>query len=383
MGKLELIVNGESQNGILPHQALVKMTEMGAIKGNPAIEETQIQPASLDLRLGKKAWRVRASFLPGPKCRIQDRLTELGLHEIDLSEGALLERGSVYIVQLVESLDLPDFLRGVANPKSSTGRVDVFTRLITDKAEDFDVVAQGYKGPLYLEIFPRTFGVIVRAGARLNQLRLTGAEERVEGAALESLLRTKAVLDRTLSKAENRTLSRGVPLSVDLEGINGSSLVGYKAKRHAPLIDLERVNFYTPSDFWEAINKNDHRSIILDPDEFYILASREAVSVPHEYAAEMVPYDAFTGEFRAHYAGFFDPGFGHETGKAGGTRAVLEVRSYGVPFMISHGQLVGRLKYERLASTPDLLYGAAAGSSYQKQGLKLSKHFKPWKHYQV
>ncbi|MEK9848765.1 MAG: 2'-deoxycytidine 5'-triphosphate deaminase, partial [Rhodospirillaceae bacterium] len=222
--------------------------------------------------------------------------------------------------------------------------------------------------------------VIVRAGARLNQLRLTGVEERVEGAALESLLRTKAVLDRTLSQAENRTLSRGVPLSVDLEGINGSSLVGYKAKRHAPLIDLERVNFYTPSDFWEAINKNDHRSIILDPDEFYILASREAVSVPNEYAAEMVPYDAFTGEFRAHYAGFFDPGFGHETGKAGGTRAVLEVRSYGVPFMISHGQLVGRLKYERLSSTPDLLYGAAAGSSYQKQGLKLSKHFKPWKH---
>ena len=380
MGNLEPIVNGESQHGILPHQALVKMTEMGAIKGNPAIEESQIQPASLDLRLGKKAWRVRASFLPGPKCRIQDRLIELGLHEIDLSEGALLERGSVYIVQLVESLDLPDFLRGVSNPKSSTGRVDVFTRLITDRAEDFDVVAQGYKGPLYLEIFPRTFGVIVRAGARLNQLRLTGVEEKVEGAALENLLRTKSVLDRTLSKAENRTPPRGVPLSVDLEGINGSSLVGYKAKRHAPLIDLERVNFYTPNDFWEAINKNDHRSIILDPDEFYILASREAVSVPNEYAAEMVPYDAFTGEFRAHYAGFFDPGFGHETGKAGGTRAVLEVRSYGVPFMISHGQLVGRLKYERLSSTPDLLYGAAAGSSYQKQGLKLSKHFKPWKH---
>lgn len=383
MGKLEPIVNGEGQNGILPHQALVRMAEMGAIKGNPPIEKSQIQPASLDLRLGERAWRVRASFLPGPQCRIEDRLTELGLHEIELSGGALLERGSVYIVQLLESVELPDFLRGVANPKSSTGRVDVFTRLITDRAADFDVVAEGYKGPLYLEIFPRTFGVIVRTGARLNQLRLTGVEERVEGEALESLLRAKAVLDRPLSQSENRTLSRGVPLSVDLEGIDGSSLVGYKAKRHAPLIDLERVNFYAPSDFWEAINKNEHRSIILDPDEFYILASREAVSVPREYAAEMVPYDAFTGEFRAHYAGFFDPGFGYEKGKAGGTRAVLEVRSYGVPFMISHGQLVGRLKYERLASMPDLLYGAAAGSSYQKQGLKLSKHFKPWKNYPV
>jgi len=365
-------------SGVLPYQALAALMKAGAISAATGIEEAQIQPASLDLRLGKKAWRVRASFLPGPGRTVADRVAEFGLHEIDLTDGALLERGCVYIVPLLESLDLPGDLAGVANPKSSTGRLDVFTRMISDGAADFDVAEAGYRGPLYAEIFPRTFSVIVRAGTRLNQLRLTRGDHGVEGAALEKLLREQAVLDRPLSETEARTLSRGVPLSVDLDGIGGADLVGYKARLHAPLIDLDRVNFYDPAEFWEPIYRTPDRAVILDPEDFYILASREAVSVPLDHAAEMVPYDAFAGEFRAHYAGFFDPGFGHATADAAGTRAVLEVRSHGVPFMIEHGQLVGRLKYERLCAVPDRLYGVDAGSSYQRQGLKLSKHFKPW-----
>ncbi len=364
--------------GVLPYQILADLVRLGIIDGTLKLESNQLQPASIDLRLGDKAWRVRASFLPGPNRTVRNRLIDFGLHQIDLTSGGLLERGSVYIVPLIEELDLPEGLSGIANPKSSTGRLDVFTRLITDGGADFDVVPSGYKGPLYLEIFPRTFSIIARAGMRLNQLRITGLGGKVEGPALESLLRDQAVLDRPLSESESRTLSRGVPLSVDLEGINGSNLVGYRAKLHSPLVDLDRIKFYDPSEFWDPIYRNPSRNLILDPEDFYILASREAVSVPIDHAAEMVPYDAFTGEFRAHYAGFFDPGFGHISEGGDGTRAVLEVRSHGVPFLIEHGQLVGRLKYERLSAVPDLLYGDAAGSSYQKQGLKLSKHFKPW-----
>ena len=252
-------------SGVLPYQALAALMETGAISAATGIEEAQIQPASLDLRLGKKAWRVRASFLPGPGRTVADRVAEFGLHEIDLTDGALLERGCVYIVPLLESLDLPGDLAGVANPKSSTGRLDVFTRMISDGAADFDVAEAGYRGPLYAEIFPRTFSVIVRAGTRLNQLRLTRGDHGVEGAALEKLLREQAVLDRPLSETEARTLSRGVPLSVDLDGIGGADLVGYKARLHAPLIDLDRVNFYDPAEFWEPIYRTPDRAVILDP----------------------------------------------------------------------------------------------------------------------
>jgi dCTP deaminase len=364
--------------GVLPYQVLAALVGSGEISADRPIEPAQLQPASLDLRLGTTAWRVRASFLPGPKRTVAEQIESFGLHEIDLTGGALLERGCVYVVPLLESLALSPALSGVANPKSSIGRLDVFTRLITDQGADFDVVPRGYHGPLYAEIFPRTFSIIARTGSRLNQLRLVRGTPDVREAELKRLLDNNELLDRTLSEREIGTLFRGVPLSVDLAGIGGSNLIGYKARPHAPLVDLDRIGHYDPTLYWEPIHRSAETSVVLNPEDFYILASKEAVSVPVDCAAEMVPYDAFAGEFRAHYAGFFDPGFGAEQVGAAGTRAVLEVRSHGVPFAIEDGQLVGRLKYEHLTDVPDRLYGAAAGSSYQRQGLQLSKHFRRW-----
>ena len=366
--------------GVLPYQSLMALIRDGEIVAEQSIGSQQVQPASLDLRLGTTAYRMRASFLPGPNRTVREQIENFALHEVDISNGALLETGCVYLVPLLESLALSDGLSGVANPKSSTGRLDVFTRLITDQAPDFDVVTRGYHGPLYAEIFPRTFSVIVRTGTRLNQLRMSRGTPDVREAELKRLLREQPVLDRDLTEREASTLFRGVPLSVDLTGIGDTDLVGFRAKPHAPLIDVDRVGHYNPVDYWDPIYRDEGHSVILNPDDFYILASKEAVSVPVDHAAEMVPYDAFTGEFRAHYAGFFDPGFGHADVEAAGTRAVLEVRSYGVPFIIEDGQLVGRLKYEHLTDTPDQLYGAESGSSYQRQGLALSKHFQPWSH---
>ena len=368
----------QRSTGVLPYQVLAALIRSGEIAADQPITSEQVQPASLDLRLGTVAYRLQASFLPGPQRTVHERLGTLCPHRVDLTEGALLERGCVYVVPLLESLALGPSLSGVANPKSSTGRLDVFTRLITDQAADFDVVTRGYQGPLYAEIFPRTFSVIARTGSRLNQLRLTRGSPEVRESELRRLLEDEAVLDRSLSEAEISTLWRGVPLSVDLAGKHGSDLVGYKAKPHAPLIDLDRVRHYDPAEYWDPIHRTVDNSIILNPEDFYILASKEAVSVPLDHAAEMVPYDAFTGEFRAHYAGFFDPGFGHAAVDASGTRAVLEVRSHGVPFTIEDGQLVGRLKYEHLTDIPDQLYGMESGSSYQRQGLALSKHFRDW-----
>ena len=339
--------------GVLPYQSITALIRDGEITAEQPIRSQQVQPASLDLRLGTTAYRMRASFLPGPNHTVHEQIEKFGLHEIDLTSGALLETGCVYLVPLMESLALSDGLSGVANPKSSTGRLDVFTRLITDQAPDFDVVTKGYQGPLYAEIFPRTFSVIVRTGTRLNQLRLSRGTPDVREAELKRLLQDQPVLDRDLTEREVSTLFRGVPLSVDLAGIGDTDLVGFRAKPHAPLIDLEKIGHYDPVDYWDPIYRDEGRSVILNPDDFYILASKEAVSVPVDHAAEMVPYDAFTGEFRAHYAGFFDPGFGHADVGAAGTRAVLEVRSYGVPFIIEDGQLVGRLKYEHLTDTPD------------------------------
>jgi len=369
---------GVRATGVLPYQALAASIRNGEIAAEAPITSAQLQPASIDLRLGPVAYRVQASFLPGPGRTVRQRIDDYRLHRIDLADGALLERGCVYVVPLLETLALSPAISAVANPKSSTGRLDVFTRLITDYAPDFDVVARGYAGPLYAEIFPRTFSVIARTGSRLNQLRLTRGSPEVRESELRRLLDSEAVLDRHLTERELGTLFRGVPLSVDLAGIGGSPLVGYRAKRHAPLIDLDLVRHYDPTEYWEPILHTPRQSVILNPDDFYILASKESVSIPVDLAAEMVPYDAFTGEFRAHYAGFFDPGFGHPDIGAAGTRAVLEVRSHGVPFVIEDGQLVGRLKYEHLTDVPDQLYGAESGSSYQRQGLALSRHFRDW-----
>jgi dCTP deaminase len=358
--------------GILPDRMIAALVETGAIIPAAALDEDQIQPASIDLRLGEVAYRVRASFLPGPDATVAERIDELKLHDIPLGDGAVLETGCVYIVPLIESLALPPDIAAAANPKSSTGRLDIFTRVIADQTRGFDRIEPGYHGPLYAEISPRTFPVLVREGSRLSQIRFRHGHAVVAGAALEALHARERLVD-----AEKPDLADGVPVGVDLVGFGADRFIGYRAKRHTGLIDVDRRASYEAGEFWEPIRARRDQSLILDPGEFYILASREAVQVPPDYAAEMVPFDPLVGEFRVHYAGFFDPGFGYAASSGRGARAVLEVRSREVPFILEHGQIVGRLVYERMLARPDAVYGPAIGSNYQAQSLKLSKHFRP------
>jgi dCTP deaminase len=332
------------KNGILPMQSLAELVDQGAVRSTSVLDHDQIQPASIDLRLGARAWRVRASYLPRGR-KVSDRLKDVVMHEMDLSKGAVFEAGCVYIAELQESLHLPEGVSARANPKSSTGRVDVFVRLLSDYGDYFDDVAEGYNGPIYVEIAPQTFSVLARTGTRLNQLRI------------------KRGFSPKLYTAD---------CGVDLTG----ELVGYRARRHAGVIDLDHIDGHDPRKFWEPLYQNGGQ-LLLDPGEFYILASKGAVEIPVMEAAEMLPIDPSVGEFRVHYAGFFDPGFGTEEAHAKGSRGVLEVRCHETPFLLEDGQTVARLVYEPLIERPVQLYGQS-GSHYQGQGLKLSKHFKPW-----
>jgi dCTP deaminase len=355
--------------GILPDRMIAALVKAGGVIPTAELVSGQIQPASLDLRLGEVAYRVRASFLPGPRATVAERIDDLKLHEIALGDGAVLETGCVYIVPLLESMALPAEIAAAANPKSSTGRLDVFTRVIADLTRGFDRIEAGYHGPLYAEISPRTFPVLVREGSRLSQIRFRRGHAVVAGEALAELHARERLVDDEVD------LTDGVSIGVDLAGF-GEGLVGYRAKRHTGLIDVDRRAGYEIADFWEPVRANKDASLILDPDEFYILASKQAVQVPPDYAAEMVPFDPLVGEFRVHYAGFFDPGFGYAGAGGRGARAVLEVRSREVPFILEHAQTVGRLVYEKMLARPAELYGQGIGSNYQAQSLKLSKHFR-------
>jgi dCTP deaminase len=369
-------VDNNIANGVLPAQAIEKMVAAGQIRSRAPVLPDQIQPSSIDLRLGSEAFRVRASFLANGAATITSKLELYRLHTIDLTRPAVLEKGCVYIVPLQEELALPEYISGKANPKSSTGRLDIFTRLITDEGRQFEMVPAGYHGRLYAEVVPRTFSVVVRQGERLSQLRLFQGDYTPSDTMLRQLETEESLVylpDETRGEAN---IQNGLRLSVDLAGDEVSDVIGYRAKKHAPLIDLARVQYYDLEEFWDPIRRNESRTLILDPEDFYILASRERVRIPAQYAAEMVPFDATIGEFRIHYAGFFDPGFGYGSGDINGTRAVLEVRSHEVPFIMEHGQIVASLVFERLLERPRLLYGEGIGSSYQRQGLKLSKHFR-------
>ncbi len=368
------------QAGILPDSMIAALAQHGAIGAPSGIADDQIQPASLDLRLGDIAYRVRASFLPGPRTKVARRIEAWKLHEISLAGGAVLETSCVYIVPLLETLALPDDIEAVTNPKSSTGRLDVFTRVIADATGGFDRIRRGYHGPLYAEISPRTFPILVRRGSRLSQIRFRHGNAQVGPEGLRDL----HVLGQPAAEARAE-LNQGIHLSVDLSGFaagqewrvqQSAPIVGFRAKRHTGVVDVESRAHYEALDFWEPIHARTDQTLILDPNEFYILASKEAVQVPPDYAAEMVPFDPLVGEFRVHYAGFFDPGFGYAAAGGSGARAVLEVRSREVPFILEHGQIVGRLVFERMLKRPGSLYGEGIGSNYQAQGLKLSKHFK-------
>ncbi len=350
--------------GLLPVQHLRRLIEDSQeIQASEPVEPGQLQPASLDLRLGERAFRVRASFLPGEKATVREKIDQFAMHAFHLNdEGTVLEKGCVYIVELMESLALEPNHVALANPKSSIGRIDVFTRLITDYGNAFDHVQPGYQGPLFAEISPRTFSILARKGDRLSQLRIKSSGS--PNAGNDHSVHTGAEPSR-----------QGLPVTVDLGSAADNGIVGYRARKHAGLIDLRKLGHYDVQEFWHPLRARADKTLVLDPDEFYILASKEAVRIPPDQAAEMQAYDTSIGEFRVHYAGFFDPGFGHAEAEAEGTRAVLEVRSHEVPFILEDGQRVGQLIYEQLVERPNQLYGADIGSNYQRQGLRLSKHF--------
>jgi len=362
---------GRHSTGILPSHVLRRLIRgRRELLAAEEIEESQIQPASLDLRLGAVAWRVRASFLPGPNATLRDKLAAVASHEIDLVPGAVLETGCVYVVPLLESAEFSFRVSGIANPKSSTGRLDVFTRLITDRAQAFDRIEPSYRGPLFAEVSPRTFPILARKGSRLNQLRVRRGSPQFTDTQLKRLHAEQPLVNGAAD------IENGLALTVDLQGDAQTKQVGWRARRHTGVIDVDKRGSLEPLDYWEPIYASRAGSIVLDPDEFYILASREAISIPPDFAAEMVPFNPLVGEFRVHYAGFFDPGFGHEAGGGHGSRAVLEVRSREVPFILEHGQIIGRLVFERLTDLPPAVYGQTIGSHYQRQGLRLSKHFR-------
>jgi dCTP deaminase len=362
-------MSGEIGNpGVLPDDQIRALAASGAIEADTEFAEGQVQPASLDLRLGNRAFRVRASFLAGGGRSVAKRLKSFEMHEIDLSGGAVLEKGCVYLVPLMERLALPLDVSAAANAKSSTGRLDLLTRVVCDGGTEFDRVAAGYSGPLYAEICPRSFSVLVRPGQRLNQIRFRRGEARLSDADLQMLNGATPLV------SGHAVIDNGLAFSVDLKPRN-SEVVGYRARPHTGVIDLDKIGHYEPREFWDELRTRDGQ-LVLDPGAFYILVSREAVTIPPEVAAEMAPYLAMVGEFRVHYAGFFDPGFGWAGAGGTGSRGVLEVRCHEAPFALEHGQVVGRLVFEKMAAEPNTLYGRDLASNYQGQGLKLSKHFR-------
>lgn len=373
--ELEADEAGTRSRGLLPSQTIRNLIGNGGVAATPAIQEQHVQPASLDLRLGDVAHRVRASFLPGPHSTVEAKIKELRMGRVDLTGAPILEKNCVYIIPLLEEPNLPENISGKANPKSTTGRLDIFTRLITDYGTEFDRVPPGYKGKLYAEVVSRTFTVCIRAGMRLNQLRFVQGTADSQDKEIKKLDRQETLVYMDEETPARAVLDRGLRVTVNLEG-EENEIIAYKARANAPVIDLGRIDYYAAEEFWEVRRQTPGKSLILDTGDFYILASRERVRVPPDFAAEMVPFDPSDGEFRVHYAGFFDPGFGYGSNDIKGTRAVLEVRAHEVPFQLEHGQLVGRLNYMPLLSRPDKIYGTDIGSSYQQQALTLSKQFR-------
>lgn len=385
----------ERTNGILPAQSIRTLINNRVISApdSQPITDNQIQPASVDLRLGPQAFHVRASFLPGKSSTVLSKIHDgLLIDTVDLRQQTLLTPNSVYIIKLVESLNLPPDISGIANPKSTTGRLDIFTRLIAEHGDEFERITRGYSGDLYVEVVTRSFPVYVKEGLKLNQLRFVRGRAEARGdSVLQKLakddllvkfddLPTRSEDEDNLVKEINRlagAINRGLSITVDLQGSERSDVVAYKAKKYAQPIDLSKIRHYEMADFWEFIRKPKSRRLILEPNEFYLLASKEKVRVPPDHAAEMVAYDPTMGEFHVHYAGFFDPGFGYGAeGEVLGTKAVLEVRAHDMPILLEDGQLVGKLLYYRMAGTPQVVYGQDIGSSYQKQELTPSKQFK-------
>jgi dCTP deaminase len=366
------------ETGVLPAQQLRDAVRSEWLRaGEWRIPPEAVQPASVDLRLGEHAWALRCSFLPDSESTVEEKVADIAFERIDLRDGATLERDRPYLVPLIERLRLPAQVRAHANPKSSTGRLDVFTRVLTDRSHRFDEIAAGYEGGLYLEVVPRTFAIRVRTGLALNQVRLIRGDARLADAELLALHHDAPLLfyDQEPVAESELSIADGLFLSLDVRGPSDAT-VGYRAKKNSLPIDLARGASLRWQEYWEPVHPEPGGRIVLEPEVFYLLLSAEGVSVPPCYAAEMLAYDPTAGELRTHYAGFFDPGFGYSAdGDRRGARAALEVRARDVSFMVEHRQPVCKLAFERMAAEPDILYGEEAGSSYQHQRTMLSKHF--------
>jgi len=361
--------------GVMSAEQIKNTIDREHVLSDQLIEPTQLQPSSLDLRLGTRAYRVRAGFLPGPKSTVLACLKQQGddVVELDLSSPQIFERDHVYIVPLMERMRLPRKVSGKANPKSSIGRLDIFTRLITDHGVEFDRVPEGYRGPLYAEIAPRSFSVLVHQGATMNQLRFVVGSPPPSDKSIRNLHENQGLVYASDGVAIDANIDKGLTLSIDLELGNDSGPIGYIARNTSTVIDISKTNHYEAERFWKPIARPRDGRIIIEPNHFYILASKELVRIPPDYAAELIAFDPVIGEFRAHHAGFFDPGFGD--GDTRGVRAVLEIKAHYVSFSLQHGQVIARMIYERMMQVPDRLYGRELGSSYYNQGLTLSKHF--------
>ncbi len=374
--------------GVLAYQQIRAAVKAGWIRSAAPFEKRQFQPSSLDLRLGEKAYRIVASFLP-QNTRVLNRIepdpvpdmseTDLLMYSLDLRSGAILEKGAVYLIPLLEELRLPKRIRAKSNPKSTTGRLDIFTRVITDLTPRFDEIRPGYHGRLYLEVAPRSFSIRTATGMSLNQIRFMIGDGSISDAEIGELHEREALLcaeSGAQIPREGLAIHEGLFMSVDLVGKDTNGIVGFKSKKNSQVIDLGRIGYYDPHEYWEVIHHHPRDSLIVEPDEFCMFASKERIRVPPAYAAEMVAYDSGSGELRVHYAGFFDAGFGYGRGELRGTRVVMEVRARDVPFLICDGQTFFKVRYERMAAAPSKVYGEL-GSSYQHQSLTLSKHFRP------
>jgi dCTP deaminase len=368
----------KERSGILTYRLLRELVRDAIVRCEYPLEEFQYQPASLDVRLGSIAYRIRSSFVPGNRT-VEDVLHELLMYPIDLEHNGILEKNQVYLVPLMESLALPAHIQVRSNPKSTTGRLDMLTRVISDGSSRFDDVRAGYHGKLYLEIVPKSFTVRVRPGLSLNQLRFIQGDAYFDDAHLHLLYERSPLLyhasDRPIA-VEDAFIQDGLLMSVDLQGAMNRGIIGYKAKKNSNIVDLSKVHYYDVADFWDPIYRHKNGQLILEPEEFHLLCSKEKVCIPPQYSAEMVAYDIGAGEFRVHYAGFFDPGFGYGNGDIPGTYAVLEVRSHEVPYRISHGQPFCKIQYTQNIEPPEVLYGTGLKSNYQRQKLSPSKQFK-------
>lgn len=367
----------ERASGVLPNQCLERAVELGVIDaGRYKIPAESIQPASIDLRLGEVAYRIRCSFLPDDET-VREKMKDLVVDELDLRrEGAVLETNRPYLVPLIERLSLPPSIRGKTNPKSSTGRLDVFTRVITDHSFRFDEIAPGYQGELFLEIVPLSFTIRVREGLSLNQLRLSIGRSALSDEEIHEAHQQTPILFKDGKPDSKIATAGGLFLGLDLKG-DENGRVGYRAKDNAPLLEMALAGAFGPDEYWEPVYREQGDRIVLAPERFYLLMSQEAVRITPDVAAEMTAFDPTSGELRTHYAGFFDPGFGFDAEeKFLGSRAALEVRAHDVPFMIEHGQRVCKLTFERMAEPPRVLYGRDIGSSYQNQQDTLGKHFR-------